>query len=77
MFDDAFGPLTLPGAFVDRGLPAGYAPFNIQELGGRLYVAYAKQDATPRTRSPAPASASWTSTARTATCSSGSSRRVT
>ena len=45
VFDDAFRPLTLPGAFVDRGLPAGYAPFNIQELGGRLYVAYAKQDA--------------------------------
>jgi uncharacterized protein (TIGR03118 family) len=45
VFDDHFAPLTLPGAFVDRGLPAGYAPFNIQELGGRLYVAYAQQDA--------------------------------
>jgi uncharacterized protein (TIGR03118 family) len=45
VFDDAFRPLTLPGAFVDRGLPAGYAPFNIQELEGRLYVSYAKQDA--------------------------------
>ncbi len=45
VFDDAFRPVTLPGAFVDRGLPAGYGPFNIQELGGRLYVAYAKQDA--------------------------------
>jgi uncharacterized protein (TIGR03118 family) len=45
VFDDRFAPVTLPGAFVDRGLPAGYGPFNIQELGGRLYVAYAKQDA--------------------------------
>lgn len=45
VFDDAFRPVTLPGAFVDRGLPAGFAPFNVQELGGRLYVAYAKQDA--------------------------------
>lgn len=45
VFDDAFRPVTLPGAFVDRGLPAGYGPFNIQELGGRLYVTYAKQDA--------------------------------
>lgn len=45
VFDDHFAPLTLPGAFVDRGLPAGYGPFNVQELGGRLYVAYAKQDA--------------------------------
>jgi uncharacterized protein (TIGR03118 family) len=45
VFDSAFRPVTLPGAFVDRGLPAGFAPFNVQELGGRLYVAYAKQDA--------------------------------
>jgi len=45
VFDSAFGPVTLPGAFVDSGLPAGYGPFNVQELGGRLYVAYEKQDA--------------------------------
>jgi uncharacterized protein (TIGR03118 family) len=45
VFDDHFAPVNLPGAFVDRGLPAGFAPFNIQELRGRLYVAYAKQDA--------------------------------
>jgi uncharacterized protein (TIGR03118 family) len=45
VFDNAFRAVTLPGAFVDRGLPSGFAPFNIQELGGRLYVAYAKQDA--------------------------------
>ena len=45
VFDSAFRPVTLPGAFLDRGLPAGFAPFNIQELGGRLYVTYAKQDA--------------------------------
>jgi uncharacterized protein (TIGR03118 family) len=25
-------------------IPAGYAPFNIQELAGQLYVTYAKQD---------------------------------
>ena len=36
---------TLSGGFADPNLPAGFAPFNIQELGGRLYVAYAKQDA--------------------------------
>jgi len=33
------------GAFRDRKLPHHYAPFNIQELGGKLYVSYAKQDA--------------------------------
>jgi uncharacterized protein (TIGR03118 family) len=33
------------GAFVDPGLPAGYAPFGIQNIGGRIFVTYAKQDA--------------------------------
>ena len=45
VFGTDFTPLTLAGSFTDSGLPAGYAPFNIQELGGKLYVAYAKQDA--------------------------------
>jgi uncharacterized protein (TIGR03437 family) len=31
-------------AFVDPAVPAGFAPFNIWNLGGKLYVAYAKQD---------------------------------
>src|SRR5258708_16178077 len=31
--------------FPDPAIPAGYAPFNIQELAGKLYVTYAKQDA--------------------------------
>jgi uncharacterized protein (TIGR03118 family) len=32
---------TLAGQFVDPNLPANYAPFNIQNIGGVLYVAYA------------------------------------
>ena len=32
------------GLFVDRRIPAGYAPFNVEELAGKLYVSYAKQD---------------------------------
>jgi uncharacterized protein (TIGR03118 family) len=44
VFDEHFAPVVVPGAFRDRDLPAGYAPFTIQELGGRLYVAFAKQD---------------------------------
>ncbi len=44
VFDEQFAPVKLPGAFSDSALPAGYAPFNIQELGGRLYVTFAKQD---------------------------------
>lgn len=42
---DAGAP-ALTGNFTDPNLPAGYAPFNIQLLGGRLYVTYALQDAT-------------------------------
>ena len=45
VFDAGFHRVRLPGRFRDRKLPRGYAPFNVQELGGRLYVAYAKQDA--------------------------------
>ena len=46
VFDDTFAPVhPKPGAFTDRTLPAGFAPFNVQELGGTIYVAYAKQDA--------------------------------
>ena len=39
-----WGWAHLPGSFRDPQLPHGYAPFNIQNIGGRLYVAYAKQD---------------------------------
>lgn len=45
VFDSHFAPVLQTGAFVDRSLPAGFAPFNIQELGGFLVVSYAKQDA--------------------------------
>jgi uncharacterized protein (TIGR03118 family) len=45
VFDQDFDRVHLSGRFRDRELPQGFAPFNIQEIGGRLYVAYAKQDA--------------------------------
>jgi len=46
VFDTQFKPVTLAsGAFVDTKIPAGFAPFNIQAIGGNLYVTYAKQDA--------------------------------
>ncbi|HEY2845480.1 MAG TPA: TIGR03118 family protein [Bryobacteraceae bacterium] len=45
VFDAKFAPATLAGAFVDPNLPAGFAPFNIANLGGKLYVTYALQDA--------------------------------
>jgi uncharacterized protein (TIGR03118 family) len=33
-------------AFTDPDLPAGYAPFNVQVLNGKLYVSYARQNAS-------------------------------
>jgi uncharacterized protein (TIGR03118 family) len=47
---DTWGPgfaaVTLAGSFSDPAVPAGFAPFNIWNLGGTLYVEYAKQDAS-------------------------------
>jgi uncharacterized protein (TIGR03118 family) len=34
---------NLSGSFTDPNLPTGYSPFNVQNLGDKLYVAYAKQ----------------------------------
>jgi uncharacterized protein (TIGR03118 family) len=45
VFDGAFNLVTTPGAFVDPKLPSGFAPFGIREIGGVLFVTYAKQDA--------------------------------
>lgn len=44
VFNSSLSP-TLLGTFIDPNLPAGYAPFNIQNISGRLYVTYALQDA--------------------------------
>jgi uncharacterized protein (TIGR03118 family) len=45
VFDGSFQPVNTPGAFVDPGIPAGYAPFGIQNVNGTIVVTYAKQDA--------------------------------
>jgi len=42
VFDNSFTFVTTK-PFVDPGIPAGFAPFNIQNIGGQLYVTYAKQ----------------------------------
>jgi uncharacterized protein (TIGR03118 family) len=36
---------ALAGSFVDPNLPAGYAPFNVQNIGNNLFVTYALQGA--------------------------------
>ena len=42
VFDNNFGYVSTK-PFIDPGIPAGYAPFNIFNLGSQLYVTYAKQ----------------------------------
>jgi uncharacterized protein (TIGR03118 family) len=44
-YTDFFAPLGIPGAFIDKNLPAGYAPFNLQVIGGEVFVTYAPQNA--------------------------------
>jgi uncharacterized protein (TIGR03118 family) len=45
LFDKDYVPVTLPsGAFKDAQIPSGFAPFNVQNIGGKIFVAYAKQD---------------------------------
>ena len=36
---------SLSGSFTDPNLPAGFAPFNAQNLDGKIYVTYALQNA--------------------------------
>lgn len=43
VFDTHFQQVN---SFTDPNVPAGYAPFNVQVLGGHLFVTYALQDAT-------------------------------
>jgi len=45
VFNGSFSTTTLAGNFTDPNLPAGFAPFGIQNIGGILFVTYAKQDA--------------------------------
>jgi uncharacterized protein (TIGR03118 family) len=43
-FDGNFQPVVNAGAFTDSMIPAEFAPFNIANLNGKLYVTYAKQN---------------------------------
>jgi len=46
VYDKYFHPVSLgEEAFRDDHVRHGFAPFNVQNIGGNLYVAYAKQDA--------------------------------
>src|SRR5262249_48191093 len=42
VFDSSFNPLGLSSsAFVDPSLPTGLVPFNVQDIGGDIYLLYA------------------------------------
>jgi uncharacterized protein (TIGR03118 family) len=45
VFDKNFAAAVLTGSFADPMLPAGYHPFNIQNIGGNLLVAFVPFDA--------------------------------
>ena len=45
VFDGTFAPVHNPGMFTDPTLPRGYAPFNVAEIGGQVFVTYALRDA--------------------------------
>ncbi len=45
VFDAHFAKVVAAGMFKDPSLPAGYAPFNLALIGGKLYVAFAQQQA--------------------------------
>jgi uncharacterized protein (TIGR03118 family) len=45
VWDGNLQPVQNVGAFSDNNVPADFAPFNIANLNGKLYVTYAKQDA--------------------------------
>ena len=47
VYDTDFEPVNFgEDAFDDDYRPPGFAPFNVQNIGGNLYVAYAKQNQT-------------------------------
>jgi uncharacterized protein (TIGR03118 family) len=43
VFDGNWNRVNVGSAFTDPALPSGYAPFNVQVLGGAVYVSYALQ----------------------------------
>ena len=53
VFDKDFRLLRLgSGAFVDRSLPKGLAPFNVQDIRGDIYVIYAPPTVLNQIRAP-------------------------
>ena len=53
VFDGDFAPVEGRG-FVDSSIPAGFAPFGMQNIGGAIFVTYAKQDSDKEDDMPGP-----------------------
>jgi len=46
-YDGSFQPAHLQGSFTDSTIPAGFAPFGIQDIDGSVYVAFASTTGGP------------------------------
>jgi uncharacterized protein (TIGR03118 family) len=44
VFTNTFAQTTPSGSFVDPNVPAGFTPYDIQTVNGKLYVEYAKRN---------------------------------
>ena len=44
VFNKHFASVSTPTEFKDPKVPSGFAPFNVQLLGGKVYVSYGKQN---------------------------------
>jgi len=53
-WDSGYSPILGGSAFTDPALPSGFAPFGIQNIGGSLYVTYAKKQAGSNDDVPGP-----------------------
>ena len=54
VFASSFAKTNLGGSFTDPNLPAGYTPYNIQNVNGKLYVEYATINPATHLPSQAP-----------------------
>lgn len=54
VLDTNFALTTLSGSFTDPDVPPQFSPFNIQNIGGKLYVMYAEADNTGDEEIPGP-----------------------
>jgi uncharacterized protein (TIGR03118 family) len=53
VFNSSFANVTTAGEFVDPSLPSGLVPFNVEDIGGTVYVAYAPSGHANQVDAPA------------------------